>query len=1157
MNHKKRKEDIRGSRSKRPRRLAAAVLALILAFGPLPPFFSGQAFAQEVRFRILLMDQKYMQTDVDFPFFGERMGSGIYYWMKDDGRPLLCIQKHARLTDRITMEERPEGIEHNRYMSPAQYEMVSIVLQCCGMKKGVDGLLEPGAYLAAQAAVWGMLFPNWTGTDQLREEMEVLYGHVSDWHGLTAEEIIEEAREMIDLICQALADYYGDSSPYIPEFASKYPDKAPVWQAEWQDDGTCAVTFSLGTRSEDTKDFAYQLPDGWDCRWEGDQITFWCREPEEGVISVTGTAPEDVTLGDAMPIGLMHIVESVDAPSLQHLASYVEINVPWSCYFKLSVPEKPEEGGSWYLPKVQYYRHEEDFTALYGAGLEKVDGDTGKALEGAFFQPLEYFDSRQLEKTVLDPGQFTVWEGWKARCGEAATDENGRLCHWDKKTYHYEKTYCAGHPEPEILYEGNSAAVRESLEKEAWEAWESQAEACSQLCDYHDTEGMGAELLRADRDLAYEQFIHLIYGISFAETRPPEGYSLPGRNPEEEKGKNVFLESAQAGGRYREEEGREKDQPAMKSKNPVLRVRANASKSSASSSNGERKAGRNRQASPADGLKKSRKKLWRTAPVWLTSLIEPLEQETEGQTESYQFTVKNYKLPPEETEPEETTAQEETTTPEETTPPKETEPEETTTLEETMPEETTPEETTAREETSPKETTPPKETTASQETPPEETLPEVTQPEETPPEETTASRETPPPKQGGRDGREPSKPAQTEPEPEPEPLEEPVPRSGWIRVEYIPPSVIDEDQVPRGGKERKRDQQGLPKTGQQGPGNGFWFLCAGTFGLASYGLWVRRKKKKNLQALLFLLFFLPAMLSAGINSSAAENSERTPEGALIRLFPAEETPMPPSSYVDEEGREYQLDSCRLTEQTLLEKRETVREFCTYEGLESRDQVPARIQALPRKEDNRTGTGQLMIQAATEIGQYWTEGFQVPIIFGDYGAQQYDFQGAAVPQGNELPYLLENQQLILDEIGCDPGRYQIDQIIWTGEPYAEQGVLCRNALAKGRKMLSDYLVEYAGQITYPKTAREQWEAVYLPAAEPVYSRGELPAQAEGQEALLPEPVDAGQPIFREEPFRELWRRIRTAAVFTVSVTAFIPIFLYLLVRRRKRDRTPQI
>lgn len=165
---------------------AAALFLAALTFMSSIAGIPGGARADEAGFTVERLEERHMLADVDFPFFHSRMASGIYYWMKSDGTPVFCVQKTAVMTDGFEGKEEPEPIGECGYFTTEQYEMASIVLQCCGLKKGDGTILEPGAYLAGQAAIWGIQSKYWTGTEKLKEEMEVLYQHVKpQWHGLT------------------------------------------------------------------------------------------------------------------------------------------------------------------------------------------------------------------------------------------------------------------------------------------------------------------------------------------------------------------------------------------------------------------------------------------------------------------------------------------------------------------------------------------------------------------------------------------------------------------------------------------------------------------------------------------------------------------------------------------------------------------------------------------------------------------------------------------------------------------------------------------------------------------------------------------------------------------------------------------------------------
>lgn len=1180
----------------------ALFLVLVLTLSPCASLWRGSVTARADTFKIEMLHPDSLIRDGNFMFFGSRMKAELFYWIKSDKSPLFCIQKKANLIAGLMSDEVGEEFDSSSYLSAEKYELVSLVLQCCGMLRGESSILEPGVYLAGQSAVWGITSSYWTDTQKLRSEMEKVYEHIEEWNGTPAEEILSQAQETTEKICQAIEAYYGDESPYIPAFASKYEAKAPVWKAARLEDGSCEAVFKLEDRAEAVKEFVFELPDGWTYEWQGDWIIFHGEQAEDGLISVSGKAKPGSELDSAMPIGLMYIVGSVNYPYFQRLASEVELKTGWSCYFRLLVSSE-EDAGNWYLPKVQYYRHQETFRTLYGVELEKTDGDTHKAIAGVEFQPLEYFDAGQLEETVLDKTQVECWNGWKARCSPVETDEEGKLSHWDTREYHYERTYCSGHLEPVITYEGSSPYRREQLEKEAEAAWEKDVKECETLCDFHTVDGSGAEQLREERDLAWEQFSHLQYGYTFKETKPAEGYLPHGQQEKDREIERVYLLPVQAGGTAQKETdgiGRS-----------VRRIRrAQVSKSSqASGSDAEKENSDDRENDdgtgvpddgkkdvgtgvPDDGKKKVRKteadrntasrsdaqkerrtpgrRVRKEVPVWLTSLVETMEPQEGDTSLFYVFSVKNYKPeePPEETTPEETTPEE--TTPEETTP-EETPPEETS-PEETPPEETPPEETTP-EETPPEETSP-------EETPPEETVPKETPPPETPPESTPGqtppntppeSSSPPPPPQKPRRSRDRDRPELPSPEETTEMYlmtEEMVPqagsRLGWIQAEYHPSLPRQEIQDEETAKARAY----LPKTGDTGVGMVVVFLAVSGSGVILLFL-LRQKhrgRKKNLRLHGWLFGVLMLLVFAGDVQAAEPQIIREEQAAESQVIQGKQAAEPQiiqgeqeefeEWFTDEDGTRYHLEFCRPAEQYLEEKDEWVSEQVYYKEVEAESLIPEQI-FFPSKEDGtgREGSGQLNREEVVAEHSYWSDDFQINLTFYDYDADSFQIHEMEVPKDNALNYLIDHQGRFLELIGCSPVRYQIERISWSGECYDTQGMVCRDARAYGKRLVSDMEVEYSGTVHYPEQVLYLWEAVYRPETDdPVPEVRPVP-ESETAAAVHEEEQTQSSDIVPEMK-KSLWSRLRIWAAYSVSIVVLLPALLYiflLLYRKRGKKR----
>lgn len=130
----------------------------------------------------------------------------------------------------------------------------------------------------------------------------------------------------------------------------------------------------------------------------------------------------------------------------------------------------------------QVFRHEEDFTSTYNVQLYKYDYETGQPLENARFALFERFDDKGEINTEKD-GPVHIYEGgepyasyhkdnpviWTGfrKVSSVVTDSDGHAARTITHGYHYDKTFCDGHPapvfvavpEPEIEEEGEAVSL--------------------------------------------------------------------------------------------------------------------------------------------------------------------------------------------------------------------------------------------------------------------------------------------------------------------------------------------------------------------------------------------------------------------------------------------------------------------------------------------------------------------------------------------------------------------------------------------------------------------------------------------------------------------------------------------------------------------------
>ena len=223
------------------------------------------------------------------------------------------------------------------------------------------------------------------------------------------------------------------------------------------------------------------------------------------------------------------------------------------------------------------YRHEEDWETNYNVQLYKYDYETGKPLEGSIFRLYERFDDQD---QIQDEDGYGVicrdgdpylsyhrddtvtWDGFRF-VSSLHTGDDGRIHQTINHGYHYEKTFCDGHPEPtlaevpeeetdengEVSNQDEIDAAEEENER-LQEDWQACVDACEDYADQYpgvhfhwvndgaDASASGEEAFvqsgcQVDAEETYEAFISLRYSYAFQEEQAREGYVLHGKHQDD------------------------------------------------------------------------------------------------------------------------------------------------------------------------------------------------------------------------------------------------------------------------------------------------------------------------------------------------------------------------------------------------------------------------------------------------------------------------------------------------------------------------------------------------------------------------------------------------------------------------------------------------
>ena len=181
--------------------------------------------------------------------------------------------------------------------------------------------------------------------------------------------------------------------------------------------------------------------------------------------------------------------------------------------------------------------------------------------------------------------------------------------------------------------------------------------------------------------------------------------------------------------------------------------------------------------------------------------------------------------------------------------------------------------------------------------------------------------------------------------------------------------------------------------------------------------------------------------------------------------------------------------------------ETVHREVTYEAVEDEAALPEEIMVSVLDGHD----GELVPCQAVgwvEEAAYWQDDFSFPITFYEYGAGAYQLGEITVKKTDledpeQLTELAEQYGTeLLQSMGLSAEEYEVKEIVWTGTPYEkEDGIVCRDAMAYGNRLLRDWRVQYEGFVE-----PERWQELKRGGAD-----GEL--KEEQQEETVPETIKA--------------------------------------------------
>lgn len=273
-----------------------------------------------------------------------------------------------------------------------------------------------------------------------------------------------------------------------------------------------------------------------------------------------------------------------------------------------------------------------------------------------------------------------------------------------------------------------------------------------------------------------------------------------------------------------------------------------------------------------------------------------------------------------------------------------------------------------------------------------------------------------------------------------------------------------------------------------------------------------------------------------------------------QVFPkdADQDPyLPEEEHVDGDDT-YRVVDYEVQEQSLSERKKHIQDTLLLKDYEGIDEIPETYKVEIADNPFQTVTEYtLPIKEAKRVNERWEDSFTFDIVVEHADSGLFQIGNEVISLNQTADPFAGNEELLLKLIGVPKDSYQIDHTAWSGNMYEQNGILYRNAVAYGKKLVYDLEISYKDVITLPEEEGYQIRAQYEL----------LPKEG----SVIPERTSKSSESNRWDWLKKLWeemikflKKIVETAKEHPYITAvvffllFISIILYLAVRRRTKD-----
>lgn len=183
----------------------------------------------------------------------------------------------------------------------------------------------------------------------------------------------------------------------------------------------------------------------------------------------------------------------------------------------------------------------------------------------------------------------------------------------------------------------------------------------------------------------------------------------------------------------------------------------------------------------------------------------------------------------------------------------------------------------------------------------------------------------------------------------------------------------------------------------------------------------------------------------------------------------------PEDTIEQDGVTYKLENIYKEESKSEERTESKDATVAYTGIEYGVNIPKEKAVTFIDNDTKQEvTATIPLKSQEVTSEYWADDFQFDITISGYNAETYVLGSKEIAATEDLNNYKPD---FLNLLALPSDRYQIDSITWNGDQYTEEGLVKRNAVGKGKKLVQDIDAVYEGEVTLPETVGYVWIADY--------------------------------------------------------------------------------